>query len=63
VKLTTHLFLVPKSRMSGSNLHPQYVFMARCLVKHRNNFINKALHDLFMSPDKLVTFENDEIYI
>jgi len=40
VKLTTHLHIVPSSRMCGALLPlPQYVFMARCLVKHRNNFI------------------------
>jgi hypothetical protein len=38
VKLTTHLRLVPRSRMSGAiPPFPQYVFMA-CLVKHRYNF-------------------------
>jgi hypothetical protein len=36
VKLTTHLHLVPKSRMHGAILPLlQYVFMAWCLVKHR----------------------------
>jgi hypothetical protein len=37
VKLTTHLHLVPRSRMRGaiySSTH-QYIFMAWCLVKHR----------------------------
>jgi hypothetical protein len=37
VKLTTHLHLVPRSRMRGAILPlPQYVFMALCLVKHRD---------------------------
>jgi hypothetical protein len=39
VKLTTHLHLVPRSRMRGAIpplLH--YVFMAWCLVKRRDNF-------------------------
>jgi hypothetical protein len=39
VKLTTHLHLVPKSRMSGAIPPlPQLVFMMWCLVKHRDNF-------------------------
>jgi len=39
VKLTTHPHLVPRSRMRGA-MPPltQYVFMAWCLVKHRDNF-------------------------
>jgi hypothetical protein len=39
MKLTTHLHLVPKSRMHGAIPPlPQYVFMAWCLVKHRDKF-------------------------
>jgi hypothetical protein len=39
VKLTIHLHLVPRSRMRGAIPPlPQYVFMAWCLVKHRDNF-------------------------
>jgi hypothetical protein len=39
VKLTTHLHLVPSSRMREAIPPlPQYVFMAWCLVKHRDNF-------------------------
>jgi hypothetical protein len=35
----THLHLVPRSRMREAIPPlPQYVFMARCLVKHRDNF-------------------------
>jgi hypothetical protein len=38
-ELTTHLHLVPRSRMHGAiPPFPQYIFMARCLVKHRDNF-------------------------
>jgi hypothetical protein len=38
VKLTTHLHLVPRSRMRGAIPPlPQYAFMARCFVKHRDN--------------------------
>jgi hypothetical protein len=39
LKLTTHLHLLPRWRMSGA-IPPflQYVFMAWCLVKHRDNF-------------------------
>jgi hypothetical protein len=37
VKLTTHLHLVPRSRMCGAIPPlPQYAFMASCLVKHRD---------------------------
>jgi hypothetical protein len=38
-ELTTHLHLVPKSRMPGA-IHPltQYAFMAWCLVKNRDKF-------------------------
>jgi hypothetical protein len=35
----THLHLVPRSRMQDAITPlPQYVFMAWCLVKHRDNF-------------------------
>jgi hypothetical protein len=39
VKLTTHLHPVPRLIMLGA-IHPlpQYVFMAWCLVKHKDNF-------------------------
>jgi hypothetical protein len=40
VKLITHLHLVPRSRMHGAIPPlPQYVFMAWCLVKHRDIFL------------------------
>jgi hypothetical protein len=35
VKLTSHLHLAPRWRYTST---PQYVFMAWCLVKHRDNF-------------------------
>jgi hypothetical protein len=39
VKLTTHFHLVPRSRMHRAiTLLSQYVFMAWCLVKHRDKF-------------------------
>jgi len=39
VKLTTHLHLTPRSITRGAIPPlPQYVFMAQCLVKHRDNF-------------------------
>jgi hypothetical protein len=39
VKLTTYLHLIPKSRKRGATFPlPQRVFMARYLVKHRDNF-------------------------
>jgi len=39
VKLTTHLHLVPMTRMCGAIPPlPQYIFMAWFLVKHRDNF-------------------------
>jgi hypothetical protein len=39
VKLTTHLHLVPRLIMRGAIPPlPQYVFMAWCLVKHKENF-------------------------
>jgi hypothetical protein len=48
VKLTTQLYLVPRIKMGGTiPLLPQYVFMAWCLVKHRDNFT-------FCSPVALV---------
>jgi hypothetical protein len=38
VRLTTHLHLVPRSRLSGAILPlPEYVFAAWCLLKHRDN--------------------------
>jgi hypothetical protein len=39
VKLTTHLHLVPSSRMRGAIPPlPQYIFMLWCLVTHKENF-------------------------
>jgi len=39
MKLTTHLHLVPRSRMHGAiPTFPQYPLMAWSLVKHRDNF-------------------------
>jgi hypothetical protein len=44
VKLTTQLQLVRRSRMRGAIPPlPQDVFMAWCLVKHRDNFIFHSL--------------------
>jgi len=44
---TTHLILMPRSRMRGA-IHPlpQCVFMAWCLVKHRDNFTFMAYNHL-----------------
>jgi hypothetical protein len=42
VNLTTHLHLVPRSRIRGDILPlPQYAFLARCSVKrkHGGNFL------------------------
>jgi hypothetical protein len=40
MKVTTHLHLVLRLRICGVIIPlPQYVFMAWCLVKHRDNFI------------------------
>jgi hypothetical protein len=40
VKLTTHLHQVPRLRIGGAILpFVQYVFMAWCFVKHRDNFL------------------------
>jgi hypothetical protein len=39
VKLTTHLHLVPRSRMRGATPPlSQYVLKAWCLAKNRDNF-------------------------
>jgi hypothetical protein len=39
VKLTTHLLLVPRSKNGWSYTStPQYLFMAWCSVKYRDNF-------------------------
>jgi len=38
VNLTTDLHLVPRSRLRGAIPSlPQYVFIAWCVVKHRDN--------------------------
>jgi hypothetical protein len=38
-KATTHLHLAPRPKNAWSNTStPQYVFMALCLVKHKDNF-------------------------
>jgi hypothetical protein len=52
----THLYLVPRSRMRGAiPLHPQYVFMAWCLVKHRDNFTFTFLFTYLLSFQCLMT--------
>jgi hypothetical protein len=38
MKLTTHFLLKLGSRMHGTIPPPQYIFMAWCLIKHRDNF-------------------------
>jgi hypothetical protein len=38
MKLTTHLHLVPRSMRGAIPPLPQYVFIAWCLVKHKDNF-------------------------
>jgi hypothetical protein len=38
VKLITHLYLVSRSKNAWNYLHSPNVFMAWCLVKHRDNF-------------------------
>jgi hypothetical protein len=39
VRLTTHILLVQRSRMRGAIPPPQYIYVAWCLVKHKDNFI------------------------
>jgi hypothetical protein len=52
VKLTTHLHLVPRSRVGGAIPPlPQYIFMAWCLVKHRNNFTFTLPHIVQYTAD------------
>jgi len=49
MKLTTYLHLVLRLRMHGAiPPHTQYIFMAYCLVKHRNYFFVGVL--LWTSP-------------
>jgi hypothetical protein len=43
VKLTTHLRLMPSENAWRYTSTPQYVFMAWCLVKHRNTFTFTSL--------------------
>jgi hypothetical protein len=38
MKLTTHLYLVLKSRMVEIYLHSPYIFLAWCLIRHRDSF-------------------------
>jgi len=50
VKLTTHFYPVPMSRMRGAIPPlPLYVSMVWCLVKHRDNFTFLPLHGLVPS--------------
>jgi hypothetical protein len=51
VKLTTHLHLVPRSRMRGTIPPlPQYVFMAWRLVQHRDSFSTRySFHIMYRS--------------
>jgi hypothetical protein len=54
VKLTTHLHIVSRSRLRGAIPPlPQYVFIAWCLVKHRDNFTFTYLmtqRDIILCP-------------
>jgi hypothetical protein len=56
VKLTTYLHLVPRSRMRGAIPPlPQYVFMAWCLVKRRDNSALCVMYQIRSSPLNLIT--------
>jgi hypothetical protein len=47
VKLTTHLYLAQRSKNAWSyTFTPQYVFIAWCLVKHRENFTFTLLRNI-----------------
>jgi hypothetical protein len=49
VKPTTHLHLVPKSRMHGAITPlPLYVFMEWCLVKHRDNYVLPPIYTVWV---------------
>jgi hypothetical protein len=49
VKLTIHLHLVPRLWMSGAiRQHPQYVFMAWCVIRLRGNIGNIEALRLFL---------------
>jgi hypothetical protein len=55
VNLTTHLHLVPRSKDERNYTSiPQYVFMAWCLVKHRDKFTFYLLS--FGYESRCVTF-------
>jgi hypothetical protein len=56
VKLTTHLHLVPKSRMRGAILAlPQYAFMACCSVKAQGQ-LYLYLYILYVAHTCVVRF-------
>jgi hypothetical protein len=56
VKLTTHLHLVARSRMMGLHLHSPYIFMAWCLIKHRDSFIFCILPSTDIKYIRILTF-------
>jgi hypothetical protein len=48
MKLTTHLHLVPRSKNERSYTSTlPYVFIAWCLVKHRDNFTFTFTYDVY----------------
>jgi len=48
VKMTNHLYLVPRSKNAWSYTStPQYAFVAWCLAKHRDNFTFTLLYFTF----------------
>jgi hypothetical protein len=59
VKLTTHLHLVPRSKNEWSYTSiPQYVFVTRCLVNHRDKFT----YPYITSEETLIrNFHDDDV--
>jgi hypothetical protein len=59
VKLTTHLHVMPRSRMRGAIPPlPQYVFMAWCLVKHSDNFTSLPFYVIIIQLEETANIKS-----
>jgi len=69
VKLTTHLHLVQRLRMRGAiPLLPPYVFIAWCLVEHRDSStftftLNKICTPMFRSKIYMYITEDHVVWV
>jgi hypothetical protein len=55
VKLTIHLHLLSRLRMWSYTSSPSYIFMAYCLIKHKENFTFLPIHQFYTKPSNILS--------